>query len=270
MNDSTPSPGAPRTGRRLALGLALASLALACVSVPLMALRIAHFRRTDGRTLYVFQPVADRGFVYAGRPVTILDRPEPDGGVTVVVHYGERQLELPASLPPGSEQLPGLLRHEDWLRVLRFAERSGMSAREFEEGVAAGRIADRLVLVTRRPVSGPDERSGAVPERDWAFTFHEFLPDGSISTERSFFPTNRPGRAAKPSQLQDGTWQMSAALMLMPPSARPNREFSMGAVRAMGWTLPASGVSLLVLTLSLALWAAPERPRPGRTGTDAV
>lgn len=245
--------------RITALALSLVSLGVFVLSVIVMSQRISAFYQNQDRKLYAFKAVGSRQFTFAGRPVSLAD--EGEGPETVVVlHYGDQQVRIPAGVAPKSEQMPGLSRHDDWLRVLRFAERGRTNPEEFQKLIDAG--ADRLAVVARRPIAGPDPRNNEVWRTDWKFEFYELLPDGSVKTETLLYPRNRPGKVAKPGQLQQGTWEMDAAMMLMPAFGRPNQSFTTDALRAMGWTLPAAAFSGLLLLGSLAFLFAPERRVP--------
>ncbi len=249
---------------RLLAIVALVALAAFLGSVAAMGVRIGEYQRAHGRTLYVFQPLSAREFTYAGRPVTVTADADEHGRVVVVVRSGEAEVRLPAAAEPGSPQLPGLARHEEWLHILRFAERGRLPAREFREAIEAGRIADRLAIVARRSVAS-DARSGAVSKRDWAFDLYEFLPEGGFREEHLLFPRTRPNREGAPGELAEGTWQLEAALTLVPSTARPSRTFMNTAMRTMGWTLPVAAFSGLVLILAAGAWLA-ER-RAAREGT---
>jgi hypothetical protein len=254
--------------RIIALALSLVSAGIFILSVVVMSQRVSGHYATSGIKLYNYKPVGERRFTYAGRPVSLVD--EGDGPNTVVVlRYGDQEVRIPAGVTPKSEQLPGLARHNDWLRVLRFAERGRTSPEEFQRSLDAG--ADRLAVVARRPITGPDPRNGAVWPSDWKFEFYELLPDGSIKTETLLYPKNRPGKEPrKPGQLQERTWQMDAALMLIPAFGRPNQTFTKDALTAMGWTLPAAAFSGLLLLGSLAALFAPDRRVPVIRGPEAA
>ena len=250
----------PRS-RTLAGALAVLSLAALLLSVASMARRFAQVNRESDRKLYAYTPVDDREFIYAGRPVTITDAVNAAGDVTVEVRYGDTLVRLPATVQPGSPQLPGLERHREWLAVVRFAERGPGSYRDFRKRLDAGEVPDRLVIVTRRPLPGADPKSyGQVWRKSWTFDFHELMPDGTVRREQLGFPSGRSNTAARPGELLDGTWQMALARRVMPGHAAPAPKFLGDAVSDAGWRLPVAGVSALVLTLSLAWWRAPERP----------
>jgi hypothetical protein len=199
----------------------------------------------QNRELFVFEPVTDRTFRFAGRPVSIEDRKD-ERSETVVVRNGDAELVLNPPVPSGPEQLPGLLRHEDWMQVLRFAPRRGLSIGELQQKIDAGEIADRLAIVIRSPRPGADPATwGQVWRKDWVFDFYEFQPAGEITHERLKYPTNRSGEPAGPDELVEGTWQFDAALMVMPKGSVPKAQFREDGWKAMGLTLPAAMVAFL-------------------------
>jgi hypothetical protein len=250
--------------RRIALILALACLAAFAVSVAGLIGRIRAFNTDAGRTMFTFKVVNDRGFRYADRAVSLMDE-EKDGQTVVVVRYGERELRLLATIPPGSAQLPGLVRHSDWLRVVRFtAYQRGDLREHLEKGN------DRLAIVTRRPLTAPDPRTGQVWARDWLFEFHEFKPDGSVTSESLRYPRTKGDKDPRPGELRPNTWQMDAAMGMMPGSppdslnfGRPTAAFKDDALRNAGWTLPAAVVSALGLVACLAVLLGPRRAKGG-------
>jgi hypothetical protein len=282
----TASPDSTRRGperarprRRLALIIAaLALLALIATGAE-MARRVSAHYQTSDRELYVFNPVMERQFTYAGRAVTIEDEEDPE---RVVVTYGDQRIEIIPTLPSLSGDLPGLTRHESWLRVLRFAPRRGMSLEELQRRIDAGEVRDRLVLVTRHPPVGAEPDSVEQAARSqWTFTLHEFLPGGAFHTQRLRYPETdralrrrqREARAAgrdvpdrRADELREGTWEYYAALLAMPPASAPKPTFVGDAVGSMGWTLPATSLLILVLLVSLAFALAPSREDVARRG----
>jgi hypothetical protein len=129
---------------------------------------------------------------------------------------------------------------------------------------SAGEIETRLAAVVRTPFGAEageglfdleteeDWGWGEVRRDRWAFTFHEFLPEGGWRSETLRFPESgkafyrrqveaeqagraRPRRAAT-DELKEGTWQFDAAIPLMnrPPSITNEQQ----ALRNAGWTLP--------------------------------
>lgn len=280
---------AKATIRTLPLALAAASLVWVLATGSLMAMRLAEHYRQSGRELYMFQPVNDRSFSYAGRPVSIRDQTDEHGNDIVAVGYGDESLRLRVPITPGHADLPGLTRHDEWLRVYRFAPRRGKTVQEVERAIREGMITDRLVIATLTPRPGTDPQTyGRVWRRDALFDFYELLPDGRIDHRRLRQPESE--RALKrrqdqarergqpiPQRRQDelvpGFWEHEVASLLLyargaptaiPGSPSPNLGPAGGPVGAMGWTLPATSVGILVLLLSLAIGLAPSRERVAR------
>jgi hypothetical protein len=251
--------------RVLAASLALVSLGVFILSVVSLAARIRDYNQSPERQRFAFMPVGDRSFTFAGRPVGLSDDDRGDQSV-VLVRYGERELRLTAPVKPLPPELPGLARHQDWLRVLRFAERGSGSSEEFQKSLNEGH--DRLVVVVRRPRVAADPRTGEVPKGDWVFDFNELLPDGSIRSHTLREPKTKGDKNPKADELKPNTWEMDAAMSLMPGSppdslnfGRPTASFKKDALTVAGWTMPAAVVSILALVASLAVMAAPRRTR---------
>lgn len=235
-----------------------------------MALRVREHQRLHGRELFAFSRVAAPTFTFAGRPVEIGDGPDEHGRDGVWLGYGAERRFLPAAVAPRFPNLPVLLKHEDWLNVLRFGPRTGLSFEEFRRKIDAGEIADRLVIVTRLPAPGADpETWGKVWKHEWTFELVELLPDGAIRSERLRFPTARAHQQPEADELVEGTWQFEAALLAMPSLSRPKPRFATDGVRSMGWTLPASGVSGLTLTFALLAALAPRGRTRAPSGSTA-
>jgi hypothetical protein len=256
--------------RTIALGLTLITLGIFVLSVVAMAQRVGEYYTTQPRALFAFKRVGEREFTFAGRPVSLTDETASGAqeGEVVVIRYGDETLKLLPGVEPKDAQMPGLTRHDDWLRVYRFAEHGRTDSKEFEAKLEEG--TDRLAIVARRPVAGPHPRTGIVARRDWKFEFYELLPGGEIKSEALLYPRNRPGKVAKPGQIQEGTWQHDAAMMLMPAFGRPNRSFTTDALHGMGWTLPAAAFSGLVLMFSLSALFAPKPHWPKRPAQAAA
>ncbi len=249
--------------RRIWLVTALACLAVFILSLAALARRIGAYNAGSGRTVYAFNEVHQRGFEFAGRPVTLVDD-DKEGQSAVVLRYGEAEKRLLASVTPGDAQLPGLARHADWLRVLRFAPFHGRSSEEFKQHLDAGN--DRLAVVTRRPAGARDPHTDEVWNRDWQFEFDELLPDGTIGTEVLRYPKTKGDKTPKPGELRPGTWELDAAMLMMPNNppdslnfGRPTAAFRDDALKNAGWTLPAAVASALGLVASLAVLMGPRR-----------
>lgn len=272
--------------RVIAAAVSLVALLCAIASGYLMARRLADFVERHGRVVYAFRPVADPGFEYAGRPVVFEDLPateaEPFGAL--LLRYGEGEARLRVTVAPRAhaQSLPGLVRHEDWMRVLRFAPLSGRTDSEFAEGLASGEIADRIAVVARTPPPGADpETWGRIWRKDWTFDIYELLPDGAIRHERYAYPQGRPYSPDAPTEhnglptLRPDTWQFDAALHVMPEGSGPRIMAADSAIRAAGWTLPAASIAIFAFVAALLVAVAPERPtrkrvidepRPSRGG----
>lgn len=253
--------------RRITMVLALVCLAVFIVSLAALALRIGDYNLSAGRTMYAFNEVHDRGFRFAGREVSLMDE-DREGQSVVVVRYGDRELRLLASIPPLPSQLPGLARHVDWLRVLRFAPYKGRSREEFKQHLDEGN--DRLAIVTRRPATAPDPKTGQVWNRDWLFDFHELLPDGAITNESLRYPKTKGDKTPRQGELRAGTWQMDAAMGMMPGNppdslnfGRPTAAFKDDALKNAGWTLPTAVAAALGLVTCLAVLFGPRRAKRG-------
>lgn len=253
--------------RRIAAVLGLVCLGVFIASMVGLVRRIGEYNSQSGRTMYAFNPVGMREFQFAGRPVSLVDE-DREGQYFVIVHYGEREQRLvaPQAVTPGSPQLPNLVRHADWLRVLRFAPFKGASGAEFRAHLDEGN--DRLAIVTRRPATAADPHTGQVWNRDWLFEFLELMPDGTFRTETLRYPKTRGDKTPKPGELKAGTWQMDAAMGMMPGSppdslnfGRPSASFKDDALRNAGWTMPAAVVSALGLMACIAVMFGPRRVR---------
>ena len=246
--------------RTIALTLGILSLLGAIGAGIIMARRVAEYNRLSGRIIYAFMPVADNAFTYASRQVSFTDIPaSPGASAAVRLAYADTELVIPASIPARAhtEHLPGLARHEDWLRVYRFAPLTGTTFERLSEDIKAGRVADRLVVVVRslRPGADP-ETWGAVWRHDWIFDLHELFPDGTIRSERFSYPRSRRGARADespgPPELDPRSWQFQAASAAMPAGSQPRIVAGDSPLRAVGWTFPvAAGCVFLSIALIL-------------------
>lgn len=250
-------------------------------SASLMGLRVAAYHKEHRQDIYAFQPIGVKSYSFAGKPVLLEDIDE-DGEWKLRVRYGDSELKLKIAIP-GDRRLPELLPHEDWLRVFRFASATGHSLDELRAKMDRGEVKDRLAIVTRTPEPGADPQTwGEINRKAWKFDFYEFNPDGGFTHERKSFPaTPRPRlktnfanlfkkgepvfsvtkRPQNPDELEEGSWQFSAALLVMPAGRGPNPQFTSDGLEAMGWTLPATSSSILALMASMAIAASPRRVR---------
>ncbi len=247
----------------------------------LLAQRIVHYNKTEGRIVYAFMPINDRAFSFAGKDVRVEEVPadpaHPADMGSVRFVYGDDELVLPVTIPLNryADEMPDLTRHNDWMRILRFAPVTGRRIADLEADMDAGKIPDRLVIATRslRPGVNP-ETWGKVWRTDWLFDFYEFLPKGGFSHERFAYPlSHKPGevgngphgeflRGGIP-ELDSRSWEYQAADLLMPDGSTPRIAATDSPLIAAGWTLPAIVVSVFVMTGSLAFAFAP--PRVGQS-----
>ncbi|MBS0196358.1 MAG: hypothetical protein JSR77_06335 [Planctomycetes bacterium] len=232
------------------------------VSAWAMAGKVVSFHESSKREVYVFDRLNSRSFEYAGKKVVFEDDRRDQANQVLNVTYGEETLKLHVSVP-GNAKLPDLEPHADWMRVMRFALRSGRTMDEFKRDLGTSALPDRLAIVTRTPRPGTDPQTwGEVWMKDWMFDFYEFKPAGGFTHERLRFPTNRVGEALKEGELKENTWQFQAALQLMPPAARERlaNKTTNDAMSRLGWTLPAAAIFGVGLTLSLGFGAFKRRP----------
>ncbi len=266
-----PGSVAPEKKRRApALLIALLLFALGIGSTWIVASRLAEHQRLNGRTIYVFNPVVEPAFEYAGNAVTIesIEPTEAQPLGSVRVTYGDASFDLlvPFEQRTHAANLPGLVEHEDWLRVLRFAPLTGHSPEEFVRGIESGEIPDRLCVVARIPRQGADAATwGRIWKRDWTFGIHELLPDGTIRTERFAYPQGRPYDEAPPTEvgglpvLQPDTWQYDASLYVMPTGSTPKIRIIDSALRAVGWPFAAAVVFFSLATAAAVIAFVPTR-----------
>ena len=147
-------PRVPFTRRRW-LTIALISFIITLLAGGLMTARIRTFLKANPPEVYVFRKVDKREFIYAGRPVTLLDDNTNPQTPTLVLSYGQATQRIPVTVAnvdrPQRNALPGLLPHEDWLRVLRMARVTGETPKTFLTKLDKGEVPDRLILVARIP-----------------------------------------------------------------------------------------------------------------------
>lgn len=223
---------------------------------------IAAYNRENPRDIWVFSIVNEASFVYAGRPVSLTDDVSRPESPMVVLKYGEAEKRLRVTIP-WDPSLPGLVKHEKWLRILRFAKYEGADMQDFQQRLDQGSITDRLVVVSVLPRAGTNPDTwGAAWRSDWMFQFDELLPDGTIRSEILGFPTTGGTKRPREGELQENTWQWQAAVYLMPnPASGPKHNFFGNALARVGWRLPAIAAGGVAFALAAAFSFAPPRRR---------
>jgi hypothetical protein len=258
--------------RPIPLLVAIVAVVAIPVCCALMAERIARYNKAEGRVVYVFGEIEPAAFTYAGRDISVTETPaaEPGEYPALRVAYGDESLSIPITVPPKAhaEQVPGLLRYQDWMKVVRFAPLTGRTLEQLERAIEAGEERDRLALVTRsfRPGANP-ETWGRVWRKDWIFDFYEFMPDGSIAHERFAYPTARSVAAVEHRRQAEGgipeldsrSWQFQAADLLMPEGSAPRIIAGDSPLVAAAWTFPAAILSVFTATAALLIAFAPSR-----------
>lgn len=265
--------------RPIPLVTALLALVMLVVLSVVMGRQIAAYNAREGRPSYIQLEINEREFEYASRPVTIEELPKDDahplGGVDIA--YGDEHLVLSATIPSieYADQFPGLERHSDWLRIVRFAKLTGHEVEELLYAMETREEPDRLVVVTKssRPGVNPDTW-GRVWRKDWVFDFYEFLPDGGFEHERFAYPTartaaqqeeRRRAEAAREGgipELDSRSWQFQIATLLMPEGTAPRILSGDSPIVAAKWPFAGAVLSVLVAMAGLLLAFAPSRPSP--------
>jgi len=251
--------------RARTLGLALLALGILIIGVSsvAMAFRLAERNETDRPRAFATTASVESSFAgYNGIPfrLEVLDGPPRQ----VEIWWGEESTRLPIG-GRESEALPGLMRHVEWLRVMRIAE--GISRLgDVDRQVQAGEIPDHLVVVARSVPPGMDpETWGAAKYKDNVYTFLELRPTGEmVRTEATY--RELAGDVY--------SWKHVAAMQVTPglntPSSRsvspisyPNYAGVRDAMNAMGWTWPAFGVGALATLTGVLVLLTSLVPRRG-------
>lgn len=246
--------------RTTAWTLGLFSMALFFLAVAFMAGRLRDFNKTIHRTLWAFQEVEDTQFKFAGRDVKLSNADDPDGW-KLVVNYGTEELRLKVTIP-GDRRLPGLVPHRDWMRVLRFADQTNKSQKALATDLDAGATQDRLVIVCRVPRPGADpETWGRVWRKDTVFDFYEFKPDGTFEHTRLEYPHSKQDEPYTEKELKEDTWELQAALRVIPAGMGPKAKYRQESMHALGWTWPVAFLGVAGLVISLIIGTKPRSER---------
>lgn len=271
--------------RKPALIAVALSLAALLVGGWNLASRIREYNQLNPRRTPYFIVIDQTRFAFLGREVSISDRLDEQGQGDLEVAFGEDRALIPVGVP-NPYPLPGLARHEDWLRVMFVAPSEGLTYEQFEQAVREGSITPRLVFVSRRLNPGIDDsrfnlqiestsrERGETMRKRWTFGFLELLPDGGFrqwerkypesqrSFERRVLAASRAGEPKPerdPDELMEDSWEWHAALHVIPAGKAPNRSFQHDALISAGWTLPVTSLGVIGLMVSLALALAPTR-----------
>ncbi len=286
--DVSADPARPRPRRTLPWLIAVVSLAALGVSSVMLAQRVRAYNESSVNSVFAFIEVNNPEFEFFDRLVALTEVEDAEGRPAVRITYGDDQLTIPVTVEP-RQNLPGFFnRHADWLRMVFFADRSGMSMDEFQARMARDEIETRLVVVTRTPFGvDPDkpglfgleqernESTADVRRDQWRFDFYELAPEGGLIVHQPLrFPESgksllrrqnqaelagEPIPQRDPGEIEERTWQYGAALKVMPRA--PAITFENQALRAAGWTLPVASASVLGLVFGIFFAIAPARTR---------
>lgn len=263
------------TARKLGLALTVLSAAALVTAVGAMTLRLrAHY--TSGQAppnkLWWLQRTAHLEQRVDGRLLRVEPvRDEVTGATTALrVVWGEASEVVPVG-GEVVEALPDLKRYSAWFALLRAAP----GATEEEARLAEEQGRTTLLAVVRTPPPGHDPKTwGAARYKDWRYIFLTLTPDGAIerseATYRQLAEQPRSMRFAAAMQVTPGLFTpgMRSASPLTYPNYKPVRD----DLRAMGWTWPVSGVSVLALIAGVLLLASAKvrRPDAGRRSERSV
>lgn len=247
-------------GRTIGIALIAASVIGLIASIPAMAQRLSH-RATN--VVWFHDPIPSEEFEFLGRPasVTTVDPPKdaPAARPTLEIRWRDQieKVEIEDGIRD-DPRLPGLLRHDDWLRILVMAE-GARSREELDAGIAAGTINPRLIIAMRLPAKDYDPGSwGAVRRKEWRYRFLELLPESRSPDkacewfEGTYAELDKLGDPTylKQSGRQSEAWKY-AAMQHVTPSLlfRSKNRAIDDAMLAMGWTWPVAGLSIMALVV---------------------
>lgn len=274
-----------KDSRAIWWSLVVISIIAIAVSGFSLAQRINSYNQSEDRSLFAYIQIVSSSFTYADLPVDLVEDTVEDKPV-VRVRYGDEELVLDVAIE-SRVPLPTLFdRQKDWMTMVFFADRSGMTLKEFDQKIHTDEIRPRLALVTRTPfgIDPPkaprfenigheeNESTGEVHRERWRFDCYEFLRDGTITHEVKRFPESgksllrrqnyaklngQPIPQRNEGELEEYTWQYGAALKTMPRA--PSITFEKQALRKAGWTLPVAAGGFLLLVVSFFFAIAPAR-----------
>ncbi|GEM_PF-1396882 len=266
-----------------------------------MAKRIGNFNTNAHYTRYHAETIIARQTRLQGFPLLKVDdlpgEGESKNSYFLKLTYGEpvpEESSAPAPITklvavhrPPAPNMPRLDIYEEWAKLLAIneVERDAVGNPHSRPG------SERLMLIIRRTPEGFDADTwGSVRRTEWLFDFHDFNPDGTITTETRRWPMANPmyerafveraesaARAIPPDTrlksisdmppLAERSIEYFAAMHTIPRLNVPKYKFSDTAFsfRTLSWTLPV--VMLAGLTFSIAIFfavASNIRRRPKR------
>ena len=245
----------------------------------------AYYDEVD-HALFAYIQVASSDFTFANRDISLEETLDDEGNPFIEVTFADERIALDVVYPPKHE-LPTLFdRQREWFGMFFFADRSGMSIEEFQQGLETDQIRPRLAIVTRTPFGidplkdprfdsiGRDQNmsTGEVQRNQFRYDFYEFKRDGTIAHEIKRFPESgksflrrrvnadlkgKPEPQRADDEIQEYTWEYGAALKVTnrPPGITLEKQALLNA----GWTLPVASAGFLLGVVSFFFAIAPTR-----------
>ncbi len=258
----------------LLLGLSVVALA---VSAWGMYTRLADRPDMKSRPHFWFESrIAAESFEFLGQRCEVVQDPAPgaeglypnDAEPSLVVKWRGREVRFPFG-GRYDPRLPGMLKHEDWFKLLPMVESSGGNQAEVTAALKRGEVTPRLIVAARYPAEGYDEGSwGLVRRREWRYRFAELVPSGPAESSIREWETTygriesiaAPGPHDKPvegltdEQRRDILWQYDAMVQVTPTTLfRAKDKVVQAGMSAMSWTWPTASVSVLGVILGAML-----------------
>lgn len=261
--------------RTIRIGATLAALGAIglAFSATMMARRLANREDLANRPMVWFgkQSTAE-AFTFNDHHYTVTQI-DADGVPSLRIEWRGRTVDFPINTVENKPQLPGLLKHEDWFKIIPMAVGPYRTQDDFQKALHAGEIKPRLIAAARYTAEGFDpEKWGSVRRREWRYRFVEFLDDKPAEdairvTETTykeldsvFLPgphDKAPETPMTDEQKYSRLWEYYAMLQVTPPTMyRAKDKLVSDGMHAMGWTWPAAGASTVALVAGLMLVAS--------------